>query len=576
MKLASFSVLNYRSIVKTEKLLLAESTVLIGPNNEGKSNILHALVTSLTILTRLASPVRFVQSRSAKGEVSKYIYRGLYDWDDDFPVSKQEKQPNGVSVFKLEFILSESERTSFKSRIGSSLNGTLPIELTVGKDVALLRITKQGKGAATLLKKADKICLFVSRLLDHVYIPAIRTADSAKKVVNGMLERELAQLEGDPEYQAAIEEIAKIQKPVLEKMEASIQKTLREFLPNVVNVTISMASEDRYRALRRCSITIDDGVPTALERKGDGVQSLAALSLMRHASETNAGNKDIILAIEEPESHLHPRAIHQLKNVISDIATKGQIIMTTHCPLFVDRVNVGSNIIVTKNRAVPAKSISEIRNVLGVRAADNLQHAELVLVVEGDEDRIEVASLLSHYSSLVASAFKQGTLAIDCLNGGTNLRYKLSMLRESLCNVYVLLDDDDCGRKSFERAEQELLITQADVTFTVCQGMNEAEFEDFIDPELYHDAIRNGFGVTVRAPKFKSNKKWSERMKDVFKQHGKQWSDRVEIQVKRAVAELVEAHPEKALLKAKRDAFDSFLTAIESKLIECSNSIEAK
>jgi len=520
--------------------------------------------------------MRILPARLAKGEIPGFMYRSLYDWEDDFPMSKQEKQFNGSSVFKLDFVLSEKERESFKTRIGSSLNGTLPIELTVGKSEALLRVTKQGKGAAALLKKVDKICLFVSRLLDHVYIPAIRTADSAQKVVNGMLERELAQLEDDPEYQAALEEIAKIQKPVLEKMASSIQTTLSEFLPNVKNVSISIAEEDRHRALRRCSITIDDGVPTALERKGDGVQSLAALSLMRHASEANAGNKDIILAIEEPESHLHPRAIHQLKGVISDMATKGQIIMTTHCPLFVDRVNIGSNIIVTKNKAVPAKSIAEIRNVLGVRAADNLQHAELVLVVEGDEDRIEVSSLLSHYSPLIALALKQGTLSIDCLNGGTNLRYKLSMLREALCNVYVLLDDDKCGKESFERAEQELLITQADVTFTVCAGMKEAEFEDFIDPDLYYDAIRNGFGVTVRAPKFKSNKKWAERMKDVFQQHGKQWTAKVQIQVKQVIADLVEADPDKALLKAKRDAFDSFLSAIESKLLECSSATASK
>lgn len=572
MKLASFSVLNYRSIVKTEKLLFSDSTVLIGPNNEGKSNILHALVTCLTILKRLAGPNRPGAMSISKGEIPSYVFRRLYNWEDDFPMSKQVKQANGCSVFKVELVLSEKERASFKSRVGSSLNGTLPIELTVGSAGAKFRVAKPGTGSAALSKKADKICFFVSRLLDHVYIPAIRTADSAQKVVETMLERELSQLEEDTEYQAALKEIEKIQKPVLERISTSIQATLSEFLPNVKKVSVEIANEERYRALRRCSITIDDGVATALERKGDGVQSLAALSLMRHASEANAGNKDIILAIEEPESHLHPRAIHQLKGVISDMATKGQIIMTTHCPLFVDRVNIGSNVIVTKNKAVPAKSIAEIREVLGVRAADNLQHAELVLVVEGEEDRVEVTSLLSYLSPLIASAFKQGTLAIDSLNGGTNLRYKLSQLRESLCNVYVLLDDDKCGRESFDRAEQELLITQADVTFTVCQGMKEAEFEDLLDPALYADAIKHGFGVTVMTPKFRSNKKWAERMREVFQQQGKQWTEKVEAKVKRVIAELVEATPCKALHVAKKNSFVAFVSAVEEKLKECSGN----
>ncbi|MBK8686880.1 MAG: AAA family ATPase [Betaproteobacteria bacterium] len=46
MELVSFSVSNYRSITSAYKLPIRSPTVLIGPNNEGKSNILRALVTS--------------------------------------------------------------------------------------------------------------------------------------------------------------------------------------------------------------------------------------------------------------------------------------------------------------------------------------------------------------------------------------------------------------------------------------------------------------------------------------------------------------------------------------------------
>ena len=47
MQLVSFSVTNYRSITAAYKLSVRQSTVLIGPNNEGKSNVLRALVTAL-------------------------------------------------------------------------------------------------------------------------------------------------------------------------------------------------------------------------------------------------------------------------------------------------------------------------------------------------------------------------------------------------------------------------------------------------------------------------------------------------------------------------------------------------
>ena len=43
MQLVNFSVTNYRSITKAHKINLQNITVLVGRNNEGKSNILMAL-----------------------------------------------------------------------------------------------------------------------------------------------------------------------------------------------------------------------------------------------------------------------------------------------------------------------------------------------------------------------------------------------------------------------------------------------------------------------------------------------------------------------------------------------------
>ena len=43
MKLSAFSIKNYRSITTTRKISTGELTVLIGKNNEGKTNIINAL-----------------------------------------------------------------------------------------------------------------------------------------------------------------------------------------------------------------------------------------------------------------------------------------------------------------------------------------------------------------------------------------------------------------------------------------------------------------------------------------------------------------------------------------------------
>ena len=50
MLLKEFSVTNYRSITKAHKISLGDLTVLVGKNNEGKSNLLRALDTSMSII----------------------------------------------------------------------------------------------------------------------------------------------------------------------------------------------------------------------------------------------------------------------------------------------------------------------------------------------------------------------------------------------------------------------------------------------------------------------------------------------------------------------------------------------
>ena len=42
MKLSAFSVTNYRSITSANKIKLDDLTILLGKNNEGKSNIIKA------------------------------------------------------------------------------------------------------------------------------------------------------------------------------------------------------------------------------------------------------------------------------------------------------------------------------------------------------------------------------------------------------------------------------------------------------------------------------------------------------------------------------------------------------
>lgn len=68
MKLSDFSVINYRSITTARKIHTNNMTVLVGKNNEGKSNILRALTLAMDIMKLYAMNPRMLST-------SRYIFK---------------------------------------------------------------------------------------------------------------------------------------------------------------------------------------------------------------------------------------------------------------------------------------------------------------------------------------------------------------------------------------------------------------------------------------------------------------------------------------------------------------------
>ena len=287
---------------------------------------------------------------------------------------------------------------------------------------------------------------------------------------------------------------------------------------------------------------------------------------MRYTSETGAAGHSLIVAVEEPESHLHAEAIHGLKAVLQKLAEKHQVVITTHCAGFVERGDIGANIIVHRQKARPAKSINEIREILGVRAADNLRHADLILIVEGEDDVRAIKAILGMMSSKLKSALLNNTLAVESLGGSSNLAYKMTYLRNALCQVHCFLDNDKAGLEAVEKAKTIGLLADADYQFAICLGKHESEIEDFYEVESYKAEILATYAVSVDSPKFHSKKKWSDRMWDVFLQQGKHWDDKTEMAVKNKIADLVTANPAKALNQHRREPLQSLVDALLRKL----------
>jgi len=561
MKLVSFSVRSYRSIVGARTLPVGDMAILVGPNNQGKSNILQALVTALRIVTGARTYRR--------ARAYRYDARDTgFVWERDFPVQLQEEGSGGRSEFTLEFNLSDPERAEFRDAVGSTLSTNLRLKLKLGQtSEADFEVTIQGPAKRSLSEKRKEIAAFIRGHLDFAYIPAVRDSKMSVDIVEQMLGRALSSAESDPAYQGLLQGMRELQRPILESLSDSLKATFAEFLPEVASIDVEAEDLFARRVIRRsCRVLVDDGTKTDLEMKGDGIKSLAAIALMRHSSQAELQQKSFILAIEEPESHLHPESIHRLRIVLKEIASGHQLIITTHSPLLVDSMNVGRNIIVTASRAGAARSLKNVRDALGVDIADNLVSAYLILLVEGESDRRILAAWLAGESDTLGRALRQRILAIQVLHG-SNIASQVGFYKGALCNVHVYLDNDEVGRTAIDQAIERGMLDRTEYHLSTCPGMRNAEIEDLVSLDAYQSVIENEYGVRLDTQDMRNRReKWSDRMKRTFLSQGKTWTDRVEIEVKTLVADAVSERGIACLQPQRKGSVEALVGALTSRL----------
>lgn len=564
MKIVAFSVKNYRSLTRTHKISLKDYTVLIGPNNEGKSNLLRALVLGLSIIRE---PIVYYSPtyRRSRYRLRRSTSDIEYRWDIDFPIKLQKPDHSGTTDITLEFELSEDEKRDFRRFVKSSLRSNLKIRIILGARDYDLEVLLKVRAKSYISKRNRKITEFIRDRIGHQYIPSIRTAQMSTQLIEGMLEVAFSDLEEDGTYLKLTRQIEKMQRPILKSLGRRLTETVGTFIPDVKAIDLEIERGIR-RALRTsCIVYVDDGTRTEIDFKGDGIKSLTAIALMRQGAVPRGKRANWVLAVEEPESHLHPRAIHQLSGVLREISHDVQVIITTHSPLLTNRTNIEQNIIVKSSRAKPAKRINEIRESLGVKISDNLSSAFLILLVEGTSDKIIARAILSDSSNQLASKLENGLIAIEEMNGVGKIMYFARLYKSLLSNIHLFLDYDKSAKSNVGNAIKDGFLEGREVSFATYPGMKESEIEDLIDPDIYKIKIAERFAVDLNCAEFRSNKsKWTVRMRSSFKRSAKLWDENIENNVKSLIADEVRV---RGMTSLKRRADDT-IEALKRSLLD--------
>jgi len=368
MKLRKIIIKNFRCLVDIS-VPIRDTTVIIGENNSGKTALLEAL--------------RIVLRRSIIGKSTPFNEYDYYmSGDCDTP------QKSGGILIELWF--HEDHTDEWADSLTLDLNDVIQTDPLLDLDYIGLRLeSKYDESTREMITKWDFLTFdgqplggkgahpsnfqkfqtyirsfYLSSLRDSEFefsprskywsgiLKDLKITDEQKKILKEELEKlNKALLDSDPRLQQVIATLDKTQE-VLEL--GSSQKTSIQAIP--LKPWDLMSKSGVFIKTRGNEISFP------LIHHGQGTQSLAVLFLFQAYIEvllkpTFRQETEAILALEEPEAHLHPQAIRTLASNLNQI--KSQKIISTHSPYFIQEIPFKD--IVMFSRDGPASKVLYIK-----------------------------------------------------------------------------------------------------------------------------------------------------------------------------------------------------------------------
>jgi putative ATP-dependent endonuclease of OLD family len=347
MKLKDIKIDSFRGI-RELCLTLDDLTVLIGENNTGKSTVLEALRLVLTRGFGFRKDGRFTEY--------------------DFHLQDADATPQTAEPISIILHFAEEHEDEWPDTISQQMDEV--IQLDMGKGLNHIWLQAKGhyeaesgafeskwtfldnNGEELNLKNATPHNL-ITRFVPLFFLSAIRNASQEFGQRGQFWSGFLKSIQLPDEQREEIEEM-------LQRVNASVIGA-NEGLTEVTN---KIADARRLVPLDSDDPVVLEAIPTRvfdmvgkiqvhlkscygaklpLHRHGEGTQSLAVLMLFQaftvaNLAEAYAPESTPLLALEEPEAHLHPSAIRALGSFLEELT--GQILVTSHSGDLVSRVPV--------------------------------------------------------------------------------------------------------------------------------------------------------------------------------------------------------------------------------------------
>lgn len=279
------------------------------------------------------------------------------------------------------------------------------------------------------------------------------------------------------------ETIKEIIKSEINKVAEKTLSKLKEFDNNIAQ---GLNHEIKNKPLEKIfEFSFNDEKGVSFNKRGSGVKRLMLLSFfLAEAERQTLSTKDIIYAIEEPETSQHPDFQQKLIGALKDLSFQAhkQILITTHTPeivRLVDRENLiflqkdeEDNIIKQQNNEI---EISKVRDTLGILPFIVYKN---VILVEGQND-VNFLLNLSKYIKELRNIINLKDYTLIPLGGCKNVDrwIKEDYLQASNVKCLYFKDNDNQEHYLLEKQDNVIVTKRREIENYIPQNIIEEEFK---------------------------------------------------------------------------------------------------
>ncbi|MDE1980745.1 MAG: AAA family ATPase [Betaproteobacteria bacterium] len=401
--------------VRSAEIMLGRHTVLVGPNNSGKTTVIEAL----TLLFGRDRLVRRLTEHDFYGSAPNETARILciatvtgFTSNDPHHHSSWFSPERGVEKWfdpntKTLSAVSDAQHTELAVQIGFAARFDLD-EL----EAETLRFFVDDE--ATLgdpFAEDAHLCTIHAKVLQELgffLVPASRTWDRWISFSSELFRRVVA-TRGDMPARAVRAERQRLwippngarleDQPGLSEIVGSANDELRALMASAPRLQLRLTATDSYSVLESVVPHFVQGTGPTLpsQRQGTGLVSLQSLLLLLQFGKARAETgQSFMLAVEEPELHIQPSQQKRLVNRLNALCN--QTIVTTHSPVVAAMFPAPDTLFIeTREGALSAKPLMDALPAQPTNHQQHLLYAwrqklvaalmhECVLIPEGVSD----------------------------------------------------------------------------------------------------------------------------------------------------------------------------------------------